>query len=61
LEFLKEDFDYSIEVKKEIQDNLQNTLSTTERKIKKLTESFLNDLIDEDEYKIAKKQFKLDI
>jgi hypothetical protein len=41
LEALNDDFQYSIETKRKIQGNLQTSIDSTERKLKKLTEALI--------------------
>jgi hypothetical protein len=41
LEALNDDFQYTIETKRKIQSNLQASIDSTERKLKKLTEALI--------------------
>jgi hypothetical protein len=61
LEALNNDFECFIETKRKIQNNLQVSINSTERKLEKLTEALLWELIEDEEYKISKKQLKIEI
>jgi tetratricopeptide (TPR) repeat protein len=61
LEILKNDLESEIETKKTIQKNFQSSLEKSERKLKNLTDAFIWELIEKEEYTIAKNQIKIDI
>jgi uncharacterized protein YPO0396 len=61
LEALNNDFQSCIETKRQIQKNLRASIDIVEKKLKKLTEALLSELINDDEYKISKKQMKIEI
>jgi uncharacterized protein YPO0396 len=61
LEALNNDFQHCIQTKRDIQNNLQASIDNTEKKLKKLTEALIGELIENDEYTISKKQLKIEL
>ncbi len=61
LDVLKEDFNNDIELQEKQLDNLYNTLRKEERKLNKLTDTLIDELISQEDYKIRKKHLKIDI
>lgn len=61
LEILKNNFEYDMKTKEAQKKQLQLSLTGSERQLKKLTEALILELIDNEEYKISKKQVLIDI
>jgi uncharacterized protein YPO0396 len=61
LEALNNDFQDVIETKIQIQKNLRASIDGIEKKLKKLTEALIEELIEDEEYKISKKQMRIEI
>lgn len=61
LEVLKDDFKNDLIEKETILNTLTTSLNTQERKLNKLTDSLLEEIISDEEYKIRKKHIHIDI
>ncbi len=58
---LREDFKNDVIQKETITKSLYSSLESSERKLAKLTDSLISELIDDEEYKISKKIIQIDI